>query len=128
MLSLNAERRCFSKNNVSLSYPKFHYLARASLSIRAAQAGLPEFGNDIPFHHCMLKDRVEQVIDQKVRPALQRDGGNIELVDVNDEGVVKVRLRGACSGCPGAMMTLQFGVQRILQQEIQEVTKVVPVA
>ena len=76
----------------------------------------------------MLKDRVEQVIDQKVRPALQRDGGNIELVDVNDEGVVKVRLRGACSGCPVAMMTLQFGVQRILQQEIQEVTKVVPVA
>ena len=75
----------------------------------------------------MLKERVEQVIEQKVRPALQRDGGNIELVDVDDAGVVQVRLRGACAGCPGAMMTLQFGVQRILQQEIQDVTKVVPV-
>ncbi len=75
----------------------------------------------------MLKERVEQVIAEKVRPALQRDGGNIQLVDVTDEGVVQVRLRGACAGCPGAMMTLQFGVQRILQEEIAEVTKVVPV-
>ena len=75
----------------------------------------------------MLKQRVEQVIEEKVRPALQRDGGNIQLVDVSDDGVVQVRLQGACAGCPGAMMTLQFGVQRILQEEIQEVTKVVPV-
>lgn len=75
----------------------------------------------------MLKNRVSDVIDEKIRPALQRDGGNIELIDVDDEGVVQVRLQGACAGCPGAMMTLQFGVQRILQEEIQEVTKVVPV-
>ena len=75
----------------------------------------------------MLKQRVEQVIEEKVRPALQRDGGNIQLVDVSDDGIVQVRLQGACAGCPGAMMTLQFGVQRILQEEIQEVTKVVPV-
>ena len=75
----------------------------------------------------MLKERVAQVIEEKVRPALQRDGGNIELVDVDDDGVVQVRLQGACAGCPGAMMTLQFGVQRVLQQEVQEVTKVVPV-
>jgi Fe-S cluster biogenesis protein NfuA len=75
----------------------------------------------------MLKQRVEQVIEDKVRPALQRDGGNINLVDVDDEGVVKVQLQGACAGCPGAMMTLQFGVQRILQEEIKEITKVVAV-
>jgi Fe-S cluster biogenesis protein NfuA len=75
----------------------------------------------------MLKQRVEQVIEEKIRPALVRDGGNIQLVDVTDEGVVQVRLRGACAGCPGAIMTLQFGVQRILQEEIKEVTKVVSV-
>lgn len=75
----------------------------------------------------MLRERVEQVIEQKIRPALVRDGGNIQLVDVDDQGVVKVKLQGACAGCPGAMMTLQFGVQRILQQEITEVTRVQPV-
>ncbi len=75
----------------------------------------------------MLKERVEKVIEEKVRPALQRDGGNIELVDVSDDGEVQVRLQGACVGCPGAMMTLQFGVQRLLQEEIDEVTKVVPI-
>jgi Fe-S cluster biogenesis protein NfuA len=75
----------------------------------------------------MLKERVEQVIEEKIRPALMRDGGNIQLVDVSDEGVVQVQLQGACAGCPGAIMTLQFGVQKILQEEIQEVTKVVSV-
>jgi len=75
----------------------------------------------------MLKERVLQIIEEKIRPALQRDGGNIELKNVTDEGVVEVQLQGACSGCPGAMMTLQFGVQRILQEEIPEITKVVPV-
>ncbi|MBD3307650.1 NifU family protein [candidate division KSB3 bacterium] len=75
----------------------------------------------------MLKDRVEKIIQEKIRPALMRDGGNIELVDVSDDGEVKVRLQGACAGCPGARMTLQFGVQRLLQEELEEVTKVVPV-
>jgi Fe-S cluster biogenesis protein NfuA len=75
----------------------------------------------------MLKQQVEQVIEEKIRPALMRDGGNIQLVDVTDEGVVQVKLQGACAGCPGAIMTLQFGVQKILQEEIKEVTKVIPV-
>jgi Fe-S cluster biogenesis protein NfuA len=75
----------------------------------------------------LSKENVLKVIDEKIRPALQRDGGNIELKNVKDDGVVEVQLQGACSGCPGAMMTLQFGVQRILQEEIPEVTKVVPV-
>ena len=75
----------------------------------------------------MLKERVEQVIESKIRPALMRDGGHIQLVDVDDDGVVQVKLQGACAGCPGARMTLQFGVQRLLQEEIQEVTQVVSV-
>lgn len=75
----------------------------------------------------MMKERVAQVINEKVRPALVRDGGNIELVDVSEDGVVQVQLQGACAGCPGAMMTLQFGVQRILQDEVEGVTKVVSV-
>ncbi len=75
----------------------------------------------------MLKERVEQVLESKIRPALMRDGGNIELVDVLDSGEVHVKLQGACAGCPGARMTLQFGVQRLLQEEIQEVTQVVSV-
>jgi len=75
----------------------------------------------------MLKEQVEQVIEQKIRPALMRDGGNINLVDVSEDGVVQVQLQGACAGCPGARMTLQFGVQKILQEEIKDVTKVVAV-
>ena len=59
-----------------------------------------------------------------IRPSLQADGGDIELVDVTDDGVVKVRLRGACSGCPGAAMTLKMGVERILKSKIPEVKSV----
>ena len=73
-----------------------------------------------------MKERVQKVID-KIRPYLQRDGGDIELVDVTDDGEVKVRLRGACQGCPGAQMTLQMGVERTLKEEIPEVKRVVSV-
>jgi Fe-S cluster biogenesis protein NfuA len=69
-----------------------------------------------------MKERVEKVID-KIRPVLQADGGNIELVDVVD-GVVQVRLMGACAGCPGAQMTLKMGVEKALKEEIPEVKSV----
>jgi len=69
-----------------------------------------------------MKERVEKVID-KIRPALQADGGNIELVDVVD-GIVKVKLMGACAGCPGAQMTLKMGVEKALKEEIPEVKSV----
>ena len=72
------------------------------------------------------KELVKQKIEE-VRPALQADGGDIELVSIEDDDSVKVRLRGACAGCPGAMMTLQFGVQRVLQEAVPAVTRVVPV-
>lgn len=73
-----------------------------------------------------MKEKVAAVIE-KIRPYLQRDGGDIELVDVLEDGVVQVRLKGACQGCPGAQMTLQAGVERTLKEEIPEVTKVVAV-
>ena len=72
-----------------------------------------------------MRDIVEEVLN-KVRPALMRDGGNVELVDVND-GVVEVRLTGACGGCAMATMTLKMGIERMLKQEIPEVKEVVAV-
>jgi len=69
-----------------------------------------------------MRERVEKIID-KIRPALQADGGNIELVDVVN-GIVKVRLIGACAGCMGAQMTLKMGVEKALKDEIPEVIAV----
>jgi Fe-S cluster biogenesis protein NfuA len=70
-----------------------------------------------------MKEQIEQALD-KIRPALQRDGGDIELVDVEENGVVKVRLTGACSGCPMSQMTLKQGVERIVKQMVPEVKTV----
>lgn len=69
-----------------------------------------------------MKEMVEKVLGE-IRPNLQADGGDIELVDVVD-GVVKVRLKGACAGCPMSQMTLAMGVERVLKQRIPEVKKV----
>ena len=71
-----------------------------------------------------MQDKVTEVLD-KVRPALQRDGGNVELVEVTDDGIVKVKLVGACAGCPMSQMTLKAGIERILKKEIPEVKEVV---
>jgi len=75
----------------------------------------------------MDKEKVKQVIE-KIRPQLQMDGGDIELVSVEDDGTVKVRLMGHCAGCMHAQQTLTFGVERALKQFIPEVTQVVNVA
>ena len=74
----------------------------------------------------MDKERVQAVLDQ-IRPALQADGGDVELVDVTDEGVVKVALQGACRGCPMSQLTLSNGVERVLKEQIPEVVRVEPV-
>ena len=74
----------------------------------------------------MLKEKIEEALN-KVRPALQADGGDVELVDVDEDGVVKVRLTGACGGCPMSQMTLKMGVQRMLQEKIPEVKEVIAV-
>jgi Fe-S cluster biogenesis protein NfuA len=73
----------------------------------------------------MVKEKIEAALAQ-IRPYLQRDGGDVELVAVED-GVVKVRLKGACGGCPMATMTLKQGIERALKQVIPEVKEVVAV-
>lgn len=72
-----------------------------------------------------MKEKVEEVLN-KIRPALQADGGDVELVDVID-GVVSVRLKGACGGCPMSQMTLKMGIERLLKKEIPEIKSVVAV-
>jgi Fe-S cluster biogenesis protein NfuA len=69
-----------------------------------------------------LKEAVEKAL-AKIRPMLQRDGGDVELVEV-DNGVVKVRLTGACKGCPMSQMTLKNGIERLLKQEVPGLTAV----
>lgn len=73
-----------------------------------------------------MRERVQEAL-QKLRPMLQADGGDVELVDVDENGVVSVKLTGACSSCPLAAMTLARGVERFLKQEVAEVTRVVGV-
>jgi Fe-S cluster biogenesis protein NfuA len=70
-----------------------------------------------------LKDQVEHIITKEIAPNLQADGGNIELIDVED-GVVKVKLTGSCAGCPMSRMTLQWGVEKVLKQKIPGVKRV----
>jgi Fe-S cluster biogenesis protein NfuA len=72
-----------------------------------------------------MKEKVEVVLN-KIRPSLVADGGNVELVDVED-GIVKVKLVGACAGCPMSQMTLKMGIEKLLKKEIPEVQEVVSV-
>lgn len=72
-----------------------------------------------------MREKVEEILNQ-IRPSLQADGGDVELVDVTD-GVVKLRLKGACAGCPMSQMTLAFGIERVLKEKVPEITKVEPV-
>ena len=72
-----------------------------------------------------MREKVEAALAQ-IRPVLLADGGDVELVDVN-EGVVSVRLTGACGGCPMATMTLQNGIMRVLKEQVPEVTDVLAV-
>jgi Fe-S cluster biogenesis protein NfuA len=71
----------------------------------------------------ILKERVQAALD-KVRPHLQADGGDVELVEITEGNVVKVRLKGACSGCPMSQMTLKMGIERFLKKEVPEVKSV----
>lgn len=73
-----------------------------------------------------MREQVEEAL-KLIRPQLQADGGDIELVDVDQEGNVKVKLMGTCQGCPMSQMTLAWGVERVLKQKVPGVTHVVPV-
>ena len=72
-------------------------------------------------------EKVADVIEM-VRPALQGHGGDVELVGVEDDNTVRVRLQGACQGCPGAAMTMKMGIERILKEKVPEVKEVVAVS
>jgi len=72
-----------------------------------------------------MKEKVEVALD-KIRPALRADGGDVELVDIQD-GVVIVRLTGACGGCPMSTMTLRMGVERAIKEEVPEIKKLVAI-
>jgi len=71
----------------------------------------------------MIREEVEKALDE-IRPMLQSDGGNVELMDVNEDGVVLVRLQGACSGCPSATITLRQGIERVIREKVPGVTAV----
>lgn len=71
----------------------------------------------------MNKEKIENALN-KIRPSLQADGGDVELVEITDDGVVNVRLTGACAGCPMSQMTLKEGVERMLKSEVPEIKSV----
>lgn len=70
-----------------------------------------------------MREKVQSALD-KVRPTLQKDGGDVVLVDVTDDGIVKVQLTGACKGCPMSQMTLKNGIEKFLKSEVPEVNLV----
>lgn len=70
-----------------------------------------------------MREKVEALLNE-IRPSLQADGGDVELVDVTEDGIVKVRLKGACAGCPMSTLTLKNGIERVLKNEIPEVKSV----
>jgi len=74
-----------------------------------------------------MREKVEETLD-RIKPVLQADGGDVELVEVTPEGVVKLRLKGACAGCPMSQMTLKMGIESQLRKEVPEVKEVVSVA
>lgn len=70
-----------------------------------------------------MREKVQEVID-KIKPNLQADGGDVELIEITEDGIVKVKLLGACHGCPMAQMTLKNGIERLLKNAVPEVTAV----
>ena len=73
-----------------------------------------------------MKEEVQKAIDL-IRPSLQADGGDVELVDVSDDGIVKVKLTGACRGCPMSQMTLKMGIEKMIKKHIPDIKEVIAV-
>lgn len=73
-----------------------------------------------------MKEQVESALN-KIKPALQADGGDVELIEAGEDGVIKVKLKGACGSCPMSQMTLKMGIERILKEEVPEVKEVIAV-
>ncbi len=74
----------------------------------------------------VVREKVEAALN-KVRPSLKADGGDVELVEVTSDGVVKVKLTGACSGCPMGQMTLKMGIEKVIKEEVPDVKEVIAV-
>ncbi len=125
-----------SETDLELAFfPEFYHLIVSLMDERNPQVHLFRIDDrevtkeELVTHHqesettqTGLKEQVQEVLNE-VRPSLQQDGGDVEFVDVED-GVVKVRLTGACAGCPHSQMTLQMGIQKMLQEKIPEVKSV----
>ena len=73
-----------------------------------------------------MKEEVQKVIET-IRPSLQADGGDVELVDVSEDGIVKVKLTGACQGCPMSQMTLKMGIEKMIKQQIPNIKEVIAI-
>ncbi len=73
-----------------------------------------------------MKEKVEKALE-KVRPMLQADGGNVELVEVTADGIVKLRLKGSCGCCPMSSMTLKMGIEKIIKEDVPEVKEVIAI-
>jgi Fe-S cluster biogenesis protein NfuA len=73
-----------------------------------------------------MKENIENALN-KIKPSLQADGGDVELVEVTEDGVIKVKLTGTCAGCPMSQMTLKMGIEKILKEEVPGVKEVVAV-
>jgi len=73
-----------------------------------------------------MKEKVELALN-KIKPSLQADGGDVELIEAGEDGIVKVKLTGACGSCPMSQITLKMGIERILKEEIPEVKEVISV-
>lgn len=73
-----------------------------------------------------MRDKIEKALE-KVRPMLQADGGNVELVEVTDDGIVKLKLKGSCGCCPMSSMTLKMGIERIIKEDVPEVKEVIAI-
>jgi Fe-S cluster biogenesis protein NfuA len=73
-----------------------------------------------------MKEEVQKAIDT-IRPSLQADGGDVELVDVSEDGIVKVKLTGACRGCPMSQMTLKMGIEKVVKQQVPNVKEIIAV-
>ncbi|HOT40964.1 MAG TPA: NifU family protein [Candidatus Syntrophosphaera thermopropionivorans] len=73
------------------------------------------------------KEKIEEILN-RVRPSIQADGGDVELVNIREDNVIELRLKGACNGCPMATLTLKAGIERLIKEEIPEVAEVIAVA
>lgn len=87
------------------------------------QSAAPAAANPSPGAAPSVSDRVQRILNL-IRPAVQADGGDVELVEVTPEGVVRIRLHGACVGCPSSSITLQMGIERNLRDHIPEIQRV----